>query len=54
MTVRVYFAEQARYAIVIWNETTANRLRQLKKDGDTYLASTADDLRALRPHEVRS
>jgi hypothetical protein len=50
-TIRVYFAEQARYAYIIRGTHTDDYIRQLKWDNGTYLASTRADYLALRPYE---
>ncbi len=50
-TIRVYFAEQARTATLDAGQTVREYVRHLKRDGDTYLASTRQDYLALRPYE---
>jgi hypothetical protein len=49
-TVRVYFAETARTRNVQVTPEVWRKLRELKKDGDTYMASTRNDYLALRPY----
>lgn len=49
-TARVYFAETARTRTVQLTPEVWRKLRELKKDGDTYMASTRNDYLALRPY----
>lgn len=49
-TVRVYFAETAKTRNVQVTPEVWRKLRELKKTGDTYYATTRNDYVALRPY----
>lgn len=53
-TIRVYFAEVARHAVVLSSEETRSYVRQLSLDRGVYMASTRHDYLMLRPWEVAS
>lgn len=54
-TIRVYFAEIARFASVVLDHRTKGALDVLKRDQNgIYIASTRADYLALRPYEVQS